>query len=425
MIRKPIGRVPRILLGIVSFCALIGAYTLLANIQYWRNPTQHTTPGWTKHQQVRIVDKSLATAKTELEQAVVSVPPQDKERATELAERLAAMGFKTIAPEDLTGSLAEAGVETKTVNKLADTKTDASVFLSIPTGETAGTDEGRIRSAVAEQGTPYVTRIKTDEAIVFAVELNQDVVDAKSVVSRLENAKQQIDDGYFKSLLGGFRLMLFGESDADAGFVERFKEGTLYAHFGVSLKRFVLGMLVGISLAFVTGIAMGCFTPVEALLLPPLSFLASIPPTAMMVVYMLIFKLEPFVAVVGIGIFPVLAQAIYQAVKNDVPESSVSKAYTLGASNFEVIWEVVIPQIMPRIIDAIRLQIGPAMIFLIAVEWAIGSEGIGYRIRLDPKGGYYNLVYLALIVLGAFGMLLDWAMIGFRRWWCPWFGDSR
>jgi len=322
---------------------------------------------------------------------------------------LTALGFNVSAPEVIAGDLAKAGVEVQTVNKLADYKNDGAVFLSVPNGETAGADERRIRSAATEQGSSNITRIPTAEAVVFAIQLNQDVVDAKSAVSRLENAKQQIDDGYFKSMLSGLKQILFGD----------------YGHFGVSLKRFALGMLVGISLAFVTGIAMGCFTPVEAFLLPPLSFLASIPPTAMMVVYMLIFKLEPFVAVVGIGIFPVLAQAIYQAVKNDVPESSVSKAYTLGASNFEVIWEVVIPQIMPRIIDAIRLQIGPAMIFLIAVEWAIGSEGIGYRIRLDPKGGYYNLVYISLIVLGAFGMLMDWVMISFRRWWCPWFGGER
>ena len=85
-----------------------------------------------------------------------------------------------------------------------------------------------------------------------------------------------------------------------------------------------------------------------------------------------------------------------------------------------------IPQIMPRIIDAIRLQIGPAMIFLIAAEMIVGSDaGLGYRIRMSPKSGEYNVIYLYLIVLGAFGMLVDWGMISFRRWWCPWFGGDK
>lgn len=193
-----------------------------------------------------------------------------------------------------------------------------------------------------------------------------------------------------------------------------------------SLTRFILGILFGGSLAFLVGIAMGCFAWVEAFFQPPISFLASIPPTAMVVVYMLVFGLEMkmFVAVVGMGIFPTLAQSIYQAVKNDVPESAVYKAYTLGASPLEVIWEVVIPQILPRIIDAIRLQVGPAMIFLIAVELGLGSEGIGYRLRNAPRGNYYNVIFIYLILLGVFGMVVDWGLRAIRRWLCPWFGGS-
>lgn len=193
-----------------------------------------------------------------------------------------------------------------------------------------------------------------------------------------------------------------------------------------SLTRFVLGILLGSTLAFVVGIAMGCNAWVEAFFKPPISFLASIPPTAMVVVYMLVFglKMKMFVAVVGMGIFPTLAQAIYGAVKNDIPESAVYKAYTLGASPFEIIWEVVIPQILPRIIDAIRLQVGPAMIFLMAVELGLGSEGIGYRLRNAPRGNYYNVIFIYLILLGVFGMVVDWGLSQIRRWLCPWYAGS-
>ena len=195
---------------------------------------------------------------------------------------------------------------------------------------------------------------------------------------------------------------------------------------GISMKRFGLGMLLGASLAFIVGIAMGCFAPVEAFLRPPISFLASIPPTAMIAVYMILFglKLQMFVAVIGVGIFPTLAQSIFQGVKNDVSEAAINKAYTLGASQFEIIWEVVIPQILPRIIDAIRLQVGPAMIFLIAVEYSLGSEGMGYRLRNAPRGNYYNVIYVYLVLLGIFGMLVNWMLTAFRRWWCPWFEGS-
>ena len=217
-----------------------------------------------------------------------------------------------------------------------------------------------------------------------------------------------------RSIVKGFQKITAADDD---------EPSWLEQDAGISIKRFALGMLLGSSLAFIVGIAMGCYTPVEAFLRPPISFLASIPPTAMIAVYMILFglKLQMFVAVIGIGIFPTLAQAIYQAVKNDVSEAAINKAYTLGASQFEIIWEVVIPQILPRIIDAIRLQVGPAMIFLIAVEYSLGSEGIGYRLRNAPTGNYYNVIYIYLILLGLFGMTVNWVLLAYRKWWCPWF----
>ncbi len=207
-----------------------------------------------------------------------------------------------------------------------------------------------------------------------------------------------------------------------------------------SLVRLTLGMLVGVALSFLVGIAMGCFTTAEAFLLPPVSFLAKIPPTAMLAVYFVIFgiqeirlelfailgplRIEPlFVAMIALGIFPTLAQAIFQAARKDVTEHAIYKAYTLGASQFEVIWKVVIRQILPRIIENVRLQIGPAMVFLIAAEWALAHIGFGYRLRMESRLTNMNVVYTYLVVLGIAGLVLDWMLSAMRRWLCPWFGE--
>ncbi|CAE7443637.1 ssuC_2, partial [Symbiodinium sp. CCMP2456] len=107
----------------------------------------------------------------------------------------------------------------------------------------------------------------------------------------------------------------------------------------------------------------------EALLLPPISFFAKIPPTAMLAVYFVFFGVtgvQIFVALIAFGIFPTLAQSIAQAAQQDVDEHTINKSYTLGASHFEVVWEVVLRQILPRIIENARLSVGPAMVFLIA-----------------------------------------------------------
>ena len=191
-------------------------------------------------------------------------------------------------------------------------------------------------------------------------------------------------------------------------------------------RRLFLGMLAGVVLSFVVGMAMGCFTPAEAFFLPPVAFFARIPPTAMMVVYFVLFGTDEFlfIGIVALGIFPTLAQSIFQAVRADVDDHTLNKSYTLGASVFEVIFEVVFRQILPRIIQSVQLHFGPAMVYLIATEMvAPGNVGVGYTIRLQSKLLEYNLVYTYLFILGATGLLIDGGLTWSRRKLCPWFGE--
>ena len=116
-----------------------------------------------------------------------------------------------------------------------------------------------------------------------------------------------------------------------------------------------------------------------------------------------------FVAMIGFGILPTLSQSIYLSVK-EVHEELLYKAYTLGASQLELIWNVILKQIFPKIIDAVRLQIGPAMVYLIAAEMVVGDVGFGYRIRLQSRLLNMNVVYPYLGLLAAFGFTMDYLL---------------
>ncbi|MCO6046453.1 ABC transporter permease subunit [Aeoliella sp. ICT_H6.2] len=199
-----------------------------------------------------------------------------------------------------------------------------------------------------------------------------------------------------------------------------------WADVTASASRLAIGVGAGVLLAFIIGLAMGCFPVIESLLMPPLAFFAKIPPTAMLAVYFVFFGvtgIKIFIALIAFGIFPTLAQAITQAAQKDVDEHTLYKSYTLGASNFEVVWEVVLKQILPRIIENARLQIGPAMVFLIAAEFALADQGFGYTLRMQSRLQNMNIVYTYLVVLGVFGLVIDWLLILLRRLMCPWFGD--
>jgi NitT/TauT family transport system permease protein len=122
---------------------------------------------------------------------------------------------------------------------------------------------------------------------------------------------------------------------------------------------------------------------------------------------------------------PVLTLAIYQSVKYDVHDELINKAYTLGASHFEVIFEVVFMHVLPRIVESVRLQLGPAMVFLIAAEWAAGSVGVGYRLRMESRLMHMSVVYDYIALVAVFGYGVDRALYGLRRLCCPWFGNEK
>lgn len=190
-------------------------------------------------------------------------------------------------------------------------------------------------------------------------------------------------------------------------------------------ERLVAGLAVGVFISVVIGILMGAYTPIEAFFVPPLSFLAKIPPTAMLAVFFVLVgtNFKMYITMIAFGVLPTLAQTVYQSARKDVPASLIFKAYTLGASHLELIWNVIYKQILPRLIDAVRLQIGPAMVLLVAAEWMVAGEGFGYRLRLFYQRTDMTVVYLYLLFLGLAGLAADYALILFRRWLCPWFGE--
>src|SRR5260370_1238941 len=87
------------------------------------------------------------------------------------------------------------------------------------------------------------------------------------------------------------------------------------------------------------------------------------------------------VVLILIGVTPFLIRDLALTISALPPEQLV-KAQTLGGSSWQVAIRVVLPQILPRLIEAVRLSIGPAFLFLISAEAIASDVGLGYRIFL-------------------------------------------
>ena len=186
--------------------------------------------------------------------------------------------------------------------------------------------------------------------------------------------------------------------------------------------RLMLGLSFGVLGALILGLLMGCLMQVEAFFIPPLTLLALIPPTAALAVYFVLVGTDTsmYVTMIALGTGATMARSTYLAVK-EVPTELLYKAYTLGGTPTEIIWSVILPQILPKFIDTVRLHIAPAMIFLIAAEMVCGDVGFGYRIRLQSRLLNMNVVFPYLAVLAAFGFVMDYSFRTLQRRCCPWY----
>jgi NitT/TauT family transport system permease protein len=146
-----------------------------------------------------------------------------------------------------------------------------------------------------------------------------------------------------------------------------------------------------------------------------------IPPMAVLPILFIVFGLGELSKVVLIvfGIAPFMVRDLTFAAGR-IPAELLIKAQSLGASTWQVAIRVVLPQIMPRLLEAVRLSLGPAFLFLIAAEAIAAENGLGYRIFLMRRYLAMDTIlpYVAWITLLAF--LMDYALATISRLAFPW-----
>ncbi|HVY62786.1 MAG TPA: ABC transporter permease subunit [Planctomycetota bacterium] len=181
-----------------------------------------------------------------------------------------------------------------------------------------------------------------------------------------------------------------------------------------SLRRFALGMGLAAGGAVATGLLMGTSRTAEALLSTFVAGLAKVPPLAMLPLIFIMAGVgeAPKVELIVLGMAPVLAQDVHLRCR-EVPLEAIQKALTLGASRLGVAFRVVLPVAWPRILDSVRLAIGPAWIYLIAAEAIAADSGLGYRIYVVQRFLGVNIILVYIAVIVALGLAMDAAL---RLW---------
>lgn len=198
-------------------------------------------------------------------------------------------------------------------------------------------------------------------------------------------------------------------------------EYLLWHDTAASLARLAGGAVISVALGLGVGLAIGLLPLARAGLGPLVAAAATIPPMAVLPILLIVLGLGEVskIALIVLGIAPFLMRDLSLTVQA-LPREQLVKAQTLGASTWQTLLRVVLPQIMPRLLECLRLSIGPAFLFLISAEAISAESGLGYRIFLVRRYLAMDLIlpYVAWIAL--LSWLLDRALARLSRSCFPW-----
>ncbi len=202
---------------------------------------------------------------------------------------------------------------------------------------------------------------------------------------------------------------------------KRTGEYLLWVDTASSLTRLGLGVLIAAVLGLLIGMLTGALPMIGSGVSPLLTVISLVPPLALLPVLFIVFGLGELskVVLIAVGITPFIARDIQRRTE-EIPAEQLVKAQTLGANTMQILIRVVLPQLLPKLIDAVRLSLGAGWLFLIAAEAIASTDGLGYRIFLVRRYLSMDVIlpYVAWITLLAF--LLDIALAWLSRRLFPW-----
>lgn len=190
-----------------------------------------------------------------------------------------------------------------------------------------------------------------------------------------------------------------------------------------SLKRLLFGVGGAVFFGLVFGMVMGVFPGIRAVFYPSVSFLSIVPPLAILPILFIAFGVDELGKIVLIfaGTFFMIALNVCLSIENSIPRQQIVKAFTLGATNFRLIFRIVLPQIMPCLIDSTRIALGPAWLFLIAAEAISATSGLGYRIFLVRRYLAMDVIIPYVIWITILGFVMSWLLKKMIEWKYPWY----
>ncbi len=197
--------------------------------------------------------------------------------------------------------------------------------------------------------------------------------------------------------------------------------GSLLGDIAISLQRAGLAFAAAVVVAIPLGLVMGQVRAVETALDPILQLFRQTSALALYPVFILLLGLGEASKVFVIfwaTLFPLLLNTISGVKEVDPKLLEMARAY--GARRLTIFRRVVLPGAVPSIFVGLRLGATTALLLLIASEMIGANKGIGFQVMNAQYNFQIPLMFAAIVILAALGLIANQALVTLQRRLCRW-----
>jgi NitT/TauT family transport system permease protein len=179
-------------------------------------------------------------------------------------------------------------------------------------------------------------------------------------------------------------------------------------HTALSIMRGAAGLALAVVIGTAAGVLMAAYRPVRLLVKPFIQLFYPLPKSALIPLTIIWLGLGDVskITLIFIGcLLPVVVSAFNAA--RGVDQLLIWSARSVGASDRELLWEIVIPAALPEILNGYRVALALCFILVIAGELIFANNGIGFLISFLGEGGDYKGMFAGVLTISLIGFAAD------------------
>jgi ABC-type nitrate/sulfonate/bicarbonate transport system permease component len=201
--------------------------------------------------------------------------------------------------------------------------------------------------------------------------------------------------------------------------------GTALVDLSLTLYRALVGFAVAAVLAIPLGVLMSRSRALRWFVDPIISVGFPMPKIAFLPIFILWFGLYDSSKIIMIAFsafFPIVSATV--AGTSSVDRWPLWSARALGASERDLLWEIILPAASPQILTGLQIALPVALITTVVTEMMMGGSGVGGSMITAGRFADSVGVFSGLIEISALGFVVIYALQRIRARLLAWHPES-